>query len=137
MEREMAFAIEWLDEEQRKKEGANVTNWVADREKEIFLWSVGKHWQIRADGDYSETIMLRIQGKQFRFELMPSADFRNYVSGQKHKYIWERVIEYWPQDLNGYSYDEVINVLKEALIIKGGGALDNKENPDFTVIFNF
>jgi hypothetical protein len=134
----MTFITEWLDEEARTKSGVNVTNWVIDYERDIALWIEGKHWQIRAEGDYSETIMLRIKDKKFRFELMPNDNFRSYNKDvDLHVYKWDSVIEYWPKDLHGFSYDELISIIKEALTVEGGGGLDNEEHPNFTVQFNF
>jgi hypothetical protein len=133
----MAFECEWLDEDARKKNNVNVTNWVVDKDREISLWIEGKHWQIRADGDYSETVKLRIKNQGFTFELMPDDNFRHYVAGAVHNYEWNNVIEYWPKDLRGYSYDELINIIKEGLTVEGGGGFDNQEYPNFIVTFNF
>lgn len=134
----MPFVTEWLDEDARIKNGVNVTNWVVDNERDMALWIEGKHWQVRADGDYSETVMLKITDSKFRFELMPHDSFRSYKNdGNAHIYIWDSVLDYWPKDLNGYTYDDVITIVKEALMIEGGGGLDNKEHPNFIVQFDF
>jgi hypothetical protein len=138
MERKMTFVTEWLDEEARTKNGVNVTNWVVDHERNAALWIEGKHWQVRADGDYSETVMLKIGESKFRFELMPSDSFRSYKNdGNIHIYIWDRVIDYWPKDLGGYTYNDLMAIVKEALMVKGGGFLDNQEHPNYSVQFNF
>lgn len=133
----MGFELEWLDEEARRANNVNVTNWLVDKERDIQFWIQGKGWQIRAEGDYSERIMLRIAGKKFRFELMPNDNFRNYVKGEMHEYIWEKVLSYEPRDLHGYSYSAIISIIKEALLVEGGGALDNKDYPNYVVKFDF
>ena len=103
---------------------------------EIQFWIQGKGWQIRAEGDYSERIMLRIEGKQFRFELLPNDNFRHYVKSEVHQYIWEKVLSYEPKDLYGYSYNALIEIIKKALIVEGGWH-SNEKHPNYIVKFNF
>ena len=133
----MVFEVEWLCEEARSKNHVKVTNWLIDKERDIQFWIQGKGWQIRADGDYSESIMLRIKGNQFRFEILPNSNFRHYIDGEVHQYIWEKILSYEPKNLHGYSYDMIIEIIKEALKYEGGGALDNKDYPNYIVKFNF
>lgn len=117
----MGFELEWLDEDARKANNVNVTNWVVDKERDIQVWILGKHWQMRAEGIYSETILMRIKGQIFNFEILPGKNFRHYIQGEVHEYLWERVLGYQPIGLYGYSYDEIISIIKEALIYRGGG----------------
>lgn len=133
----MSFEREWLDEEARKINNVNVTNWIVDKKRNIQLWIHSKGWQIRAEGDYSERIMLRIEDKLFRFELLPNANFRHYIEGETHQYIWEEVLSYEPKSLHGYSYDAVISIIKEALIYRGGGDFLNHKHSNYIVKFNF
>ena len=133
----MGFELEWLDEQARKEQDVNVTNWLIDKERDIQVWIQGKGWQIRAEGDYSESIMLRIEGKQYRFELLPNANFRHYIKGEIHQYIWEKVLSYEPKNLHGYSYNSLIEIIKDALIVEGGGWHSNEKYPNYIVKFNF
>ncbi len=133
----MSFELEWLDEEARRTNNVNVTNWLVDKERDIQFWIQGKGWQIRAEGDYSERIMLRIAGKQFRFELMPNDNFRHYVKDEMHEYIWEKMLSYEPRDLHGSSCGAIISIIKEALVVGGGGWHSNEVHPDYMVKFNF
>ena len=133
----MSFEVEWLDEEARRTNNVKVTNWLVDKERDIQFWIQGKGWQIRAEGDYSERIMLRIAGKQFRFELMPNDNFRHYVKDEMHEYIWEKMLSYEPRDLHGSSCGAIISIIKEALLVEGGCALDNKDYPNYVVKFDF
>ncbi|WP_139826217.1 hypothetical protein [Derxia lacustris] len=118
----MAFVTEWLDENDRQNEGINVTNWVVDRERDIALWIRGKHWQVRAEGDWSETVILRIKGEKLVFEMMPASNFRSYIEGTVHDYVWEKIISYSPNHPFEMPHDEVIKTLKAALIVRGDGA---------------
>lgn len=133
----MAFELEWLDEAARRSNNVNVTNWLVDKERDIQFWIQGKGWQIRAEGDYSERIMLRIEGQQFIFELLPNDNFRHYVQGKMHQYIWEEVLDYEPKNLHGYSYAAIISIIKEALWAEGGGWHSNEKHPNYLVKFNF
>lgn len=134
----MNFKLEWLDEEARKQNDINRNSWVVDKERDIAMWTIGKHWQQRAEGDYSETVMLKVQDKTYQFDLMPGKNFRHYIEGEVHEYIWEEIIRYFPDDLNGNNPDEIIEILKEALKVYGGGWYENnKYHPEFTVSFNF
>ena len=133
----MTFLTQWLDDNTRRASGANVSNWVVDVDRDIQMWIPGKHWQVRAEGDYSETVVLRIGGKKIVFEMMPADDFRTYVEGRPHEYVWERIISYTPPDMCGLRYGEVVSILKEALTAEGGGGHNNRRHPDFKVLFKF
>jgi hypothetical protein len=133
----MAFLSEWLDKAAREKFDVNGTNWVVDAERNIQLWAVAKHWQAGAEGDYSETFVLRIDGKRIVFKLMPAANFLKYVQGQTHEYIWAQIISCTPRDMYGMPYQYVVEILKEALKVKGGGWHANQRWPDFKVSFQF
>jgi hypothetical protein len=133
----MGFELERLNEEARNVQGIDRMNWLVDKERDIQFWREGKHWQNRAEGDYSETILLRIKGQNFRFELLPSKNFSHYIQGEVHEYIWERVLGYQPINLHGHVYDEIISIIKEALTVDGGGDFFNQKYPNFVVKFNF
>jgi hypothetical protein len=133
----MTFVTEWLDEAAREKAGVPVTNWVVDVGRDIQMWIPGKHWQLRAEGDYSETVVLRIHGKEIIFEMMPAGNFRTYVKGRPHEYVWERVISCSPHEMHGLPRQEVMAILKEALTAEGGGGHSNQRHPDFSVSFQF
>ncbi|ENU80308.1 hypothetical protein F975_02064 [Acinetobacter sp. ANC 3789] len=71
------------------------------------------------------------------FELLPDANFRHYVDSEVHHYKWEKLLSYTPQSLHGYANSELVSIIKEALIVEGGGVLDNKDYPNCVVEFNF
>jgi hypothetical protein len=137
MSQAMSFELKWLTDHERTLHKVEVTNWVVDEKRDIAMWTKGKHWQVRAEGDCSESVFLRIAGREFYFELQPSPSFRTYESEGVHHYVWDRLLSYYPNDMNGMKYAEVIAILKEALSVEGGGSHSNIRHPHFDVSFNF
>lgn len=80
-EKVVAFINEWLDQAAREKYEVNGTNWVVDAARNIQLWAIAKHWQVGAEGNYSEMFVLRINGKKIVFKIMPAANFRASAQG--------------------------------------------------------
>lgn len=137
MSQAMSFQLKWLTDQERTQHKVDVTNWVVDENRDIAMWTKGKHWQVREEGDYSESVFLRIGEREFYFELQPSPSFRTYGSEGAHHYVWDRLLSHYPKDMHGMKYSEVIAILKEALSVEGGGGHSNVRHPHFDVSFNF
>jgi hypothetical protein len=133
----MAFKLEWLDEEARNRLKLDVSNWAVDHERDMALWSKLKHWQQRAEGDYTEDFFLRIGRDLFVFHLMPAEDFWDTRGKTHHEYVWNQIISYEPSNLHNMAYSTVIVLLKEALAAYGGSWYPNQNCLSFSVSFKF
>lgn len=133
----MSFIHEEIDDNIRQNIGANVASWVADHAREVYLFSKPVHWQIRAEGDTYQYFTLQVGSSKFAVKLLPARDFFEYHGKHQHEFKWEQLLECRDIASGKAATPQVIELLKEALSLYGGGWHSIRENSDFSVSFSF
>jgi len=122
----MAFEVENLTEQDRLRYNTDpemmdlskipLKRWITDKERDISIWGgmASSHWMAMAEGDSRWRINLRYQQKIFWFLVWPD---KGSVKFLENPYIvrWKSIDAAFPKDLHGYSYEQLVEVLKDAL----------------------
>lgn len=122
----MAFEVEMLTAEDRLRYNTDpemmdlslipLKSWITDQERGISIWGgmASTHWMAMAESDDRWRINLRYQQKIFWFLIWPGTGSKQ---NSENPYIvrWESIDSSFPRDLHGYSYERLVEVLKEAL----------------------
>jgi hypothetical protein len=139
----MAFVYEKLTEQNWEKHPEldikGLDGWYIDKERDVSIWVVNQAQHIMevAEGNYNRLARLRI-GKNLITFVLTNGQGSSHFSEKPYYIVWDTLVSYSPQDLYGVDYDNVLNLLKEALTAWGGGYLRNtKYHPNFIVQFNF
>ena len=123
----MAFVVERLTERDRLRYNTDpemldlskipLESWITDQERGISIWGgmASTHWMAMAEGDSRWRFNLRYQQKIFWFLIWPSS--KGSTKNYENPYVicWDFIDAAFPKDLHGYSYEQLLDVLKEAL----------------------
>ena len=109
--------------------------WTRDKERDLYLLGgIGGNplWDQEVHGRFD----LYIAGATIKFALSPGKWSQNWHV-KPYVIVWDALVSIEPDDCGGLQRQQVIDLLKEALIAYGRDGMENRNTPDRIVRYCF
>jgi hypothetical protein len=109
--------------------------WTRDKERDLYLWG-GRGGNPLWDEDIRGRFNFFVSGAIMQIEIS-LGKWSDDWHAKPYVVEWGRIVEMDPSDCPGFNREQVIVLLKEALVSFGRNGRENRNTPDRIVRFGF